>query len=264
MLSNPLFVVTYLPFQGMANDDEGVRGRAPAAGSKKQSWTLNLSTLPPTYLVSTGRSKERYKIIIQSNTIQLYDETLDTVCKISLGIDQTAVSNTILSGTLNRTDTTIIFIVDELELYQSESCHTWTKQRRLSCLYDILKHYYSWDEHACFCQIQIASFFTYRYIPQVPHQTLWLYDNDSLTVYYWSPSLYDKPIAFQTEQFNTFWIEKTDKPDVYRLEDYPTQILLVQTLQTSHKLYHMFSKQTRWQLPCRLNPKFQKWEWVEP
>lgn len=215
--------------------------------------TLETNGIPFTLYLITIKGK-KYCI--------MYDEKLKQSITVKFRFNAELYKGTVMKGDLRKNNNNQWFLyIHDITYYQGEICMKPFSQR-LTLIYDILKNQYKWDEYMNICQIKIRSYFLYEHLEKVNNEVVYFYPEKGNKVYKWIQNSNIKTIQKNKESTIIAELHKTDKPDVYDIyyEDECLGIALIRSLKLSKDLFHLFKNKEKYNVECKFNEKFQKWE----
>ena len=215
--------------------------------------TLETNGIPFTLYLITIKGK-KYCI--------MYDEKLKQSLCVKFRFHSELYKGSVFKGDLRKNEHgQWFFYIHDITYYKGDVCMK-TLSQKLTLIYDILKNFYKWDEYMNICQIRIRSFFLYEHLEKVRDEVVYFYPDKGNTIYKWSKNEnYQKK---QNEKKSTILAEihKTEKPDVYQVY-YENEFLgnaLLRGMKLSKDLFHLFKGREKYNIECKFNDRFQKWE----
>ncbi len=227
----------------------------------------NLTKLEEPHLVTmetNGIPFSLYLITIKGKKYCImYDEKLKQCISVKFRFNQELYKGTVFKGDLRKNEhNQWFFYIHDLTYYKGEICMKSLSQR-LRLIYDILKNQYKWDEYMNICQLKIRSYFLYEHLEKIEKNNLvYFYPEKGNKVYKWSSEQSNKTTQHQKNKMILATLYKTQKPDVYEVY-YEGELLgnaLIRSLKLSKDLFHLFKKKEKFDIECKYNEKFQKWE----
>lgn len=193
----------------------------------------------------------------------MHDEKLNQSISVKFRFSPELYKGTVFRGDLRKNEHgQWFYYIHDISYYLGDICMKPLSQR-LILIYDILKNQYKWDEYMNVCQIKIRSYFLYEHIEKVTDdQIIYFYPENGNKVYKWIKNSTNKTKQNKKNNIILAELHKTDKPDVYQVyyEDECLGNALIRSLKLSKDLFHLFKDKEKYNVECKFNDKFQKWE----
>ncbi len=191
-----------------------------------------------------------------------YDEKNKIFLSVKFRFSSELYKGTIFKGDIRKNENNLwFFYIHDITYYQGEICMKQLSDR-ISLIYDILKNQYKWDEYMNVCQIKIRSYFLYEHLEKVNNDIVYFYPDKGNKVYKWVQNSKTAKIKNMNNEIILAELHKTDKPDVYQIY-YDSEYLgiaLIRTLKLSRDLFKLFKNKEKYNVECKFNEKFEKWE----
>lgn len=215
--------------------------------------TLETNGIPFTLLLVTIKGK-KYCI--------MYDEKNKQCVSVKFRFAPELYKGTIFKGDLRKNQhNQWFFYIHDMTFYLGEICMK-SMSVRIQLIYDILKNQYKWDEYMNVCQIKIRSYFLYEHLEKVKNEIVYFYPDKGNKVYKWIQNSKQSKNKNIKNEVIIAELHKTDKPDVYQVY-YDNEYLgnaLIRSLKLSRDLFQLFKNHKKYNVQCKFNDKFQKWE----